>query len=233
MGMILAWLMTLVPTAVGIAGAFVAWRRVRRENVGGMPLVTTTMFVSAAAAGAFLTLALLAITGPWALGQPTPIAVALDPVQQEVFREGSGFVGGYSALEVFSGLDDGTVVLASLGLAAGYLPPAAIAALIAVGAHAVLTGRVFRRSITVGAVATAGICVVFGTLQQGLANAAGSQASLQLRDAVAGMTDGGFLMLVRVPQYNPWPVAAAVGFLALAVIVRRGARIAEQSRGLV
>lgn len=233
MGTIVAWVVVLVPTAVLVGWAFVAWRRVRSESVGGMPLVTATMFLSAAAAGVFLTLALLAVIGPWTLGQATPIAVALDPLQQEVFRDGSGFVGGFSTVEVFSGLDDGTVVLASLGLAAGHLPPAAIAALIGVAAHAVLTGRVFRRSITLGAVLTAGICLVFGSLQQALVNAAGSQASLQMRDAVEGMTDGGFLMLVQVPPYNPWPVAAAVGFLALAVVVRRGALVAEQSRGLV
>lgn len=233
MGTMVAWLVVLVPTAVLVGWAFAAWRHVRSEQAGGMPLVTATLFASAATAGVFLTLGLLAIIGPWALGQAPPIVVGLDPLPQEVFRDGSALVGGYSSLEVLSGLDDGTVALASAGLAVGYLPPAAIAALVGATANAVLTGRVFRRSVAVAAVATAGICLVFGTLQQALANAAGSQASRQVRDAVAGMSDTGFLMLVQVPPYNPWPVAAAVGFLALAVIVRRGARVAEASRGLV
>ncbi|MDZ8171564.1 hypothetical protein [Microbacterium xanthum] len=226
MSTVVSWILIAAPSIIALGLAFRAWRRAHADLPGGDAVVTTTMFAASGAAGWFVSLSLLSALGPALDPGAVRVAINLDPLGQTFFGVSSGtaYVGGIARIDVLAGLGAAPTVLATLSATVGYLPLAAVAALVAVSAHAMLVEAPTRPAVSRVAYTAAAACLVFGTLQQAFGNLA-SYLAIEEIDGVGALPtigDRGFDG-VRFHELisNPWPLGAAVALMTAGLLVQR------------
>lgn len=249
-----AWIyLVAVPVVLIVAGVIVVFARaaMRARQAGeASPVITVTLVVAALWAGfsvigAIVTLAL-------ALGSPE-VAIAF-PVREFWPQLPTGTtIDGPTATLVSGGFTTAGGMVADLSIAArvcwgigqalGWLVPGAIAGLLAVACFQLLAGRAFAPVVARMAMITAVVVMIGGVAAQVLGDVAGSMAAaevLQLSggsyEEVAGIEsvfDAWWPQPAFGITFPFWPIAAGLGFAALASILRHGSRLERDTAGLV
>lgn len=151
--------------------------------------------------------------------------------------------GGFTSAEVqLRGLTTGTRMLWAGGQAAGLLVQVAVAGLIALACFQLLRGAAFARAVARVAMITAVVVLVGGLASAVMSDVAASLASAQLltvTSAAATNVPAGWDPTTLLPQptlhidFPLWPIGAALGFAALAAVLRYGAKLQRDTEGLV
>ena len=152
--------------------------------------------------------------------------------------------GGFTSAEVnVAGLSVGARVLWAVSQGVAWLLPAAIAGLLAVACRQLRTGRAFAPVVSKMAMITAVVVAVGGLTMQITGDIAGNLAAVEVLQwtgaqypDVAGIEDE---LQAWWPQpgfgvtFPFWPLAAGLGFAALAAVFRAGSRLQHDTEGLV
>ncbi|SFI58962.1 MULTISPECIES: hypothetical protein [Microbacterium] len=249
-----AWIyLVAVPVVLVVAGvvfvfARAALRARRADEVS--PVITVTLVVAALWAGfsvvaAIVTLALTLGSPEVAIAFPVrefwpqlPDGTTIDGPTATLVSGGFTSVGGMVA-----DLSLGVRVCWGIGQALSWLVPGAIAGLLAVACFQLLAGRAFAPVVARMAMVTAVVVMVGGVAAQVLGDIAGSMAAAEVLqwsgagyEEVAGIED---VLDAWWPKpavgitFPFWPIAAGLGFAALATILRHGARLERDTAGLV
>lgn len=237
--------------AVVVAGILFA-RSVRRARRSGdpSPVISITLVIGAVWAAVSVIGSLIAVLNTLL----SPTVTMTVPVAGFWPELPAGVVfGGTTATRLSGGFTDATLVIADLSTGArmlwatsqglAILVPGAIAALIAAACFQLLAGRVFAPVLARLAMITAIVVAIGGSAAQVLGDVAGGMASSELFayttggwPEIAGVEDPlrawlpRAAAMVNVPF---WPLAAGLGFAALATIFRYGSRLQRDTDGLV
>ena len=248
-----SWLIIALPiTAILVAVAIwrfsVAVRKSRRLGTGE-PVVKLTCAVAtiwaAACVGAAIAVLNALINTQVSIDFPVagfwprlPDSMRIDGPTASL--ESGGFV---EASGLVSGLGAPARICWAISQALWALVPGAIAAFIAVACAQLLRGRAFTEVVSRAAVITAVIVAAGGFAAQVLGDIAGALAADEVLRIVSaeyseipGIEDPLGAWWPR-PGFNIslpfWPIAAGLGFAALAAIFRFGSRMQRDTEGLV
>lgn len=235
---------------IGFAIIFVVASRRAKTTGDPSPLVGVALWVSAVWAGVSAIAAVVIVLT--ALMQDD-IRVTI-PVQEfwPQLPEGTTFEGptatrvggGFVTAEIVAtGLSTAVRVSWAIGQGLAVLVPGVVAALLAMACFQLKAGRAFAPVVSRMAWVTAAVVAAGATTAQVLSDVAGTMAAAELlrveassyrevagiEDAFdAWMPDPGFLI-----TFPFWPLAAGLGFAALAIILQHGARLQRDTEGLV
>lgn len=243
----LAVVVAVIGTIVVFAGT--ALRRARGGREASSTAVVT-MWIAAAWAALSVVGGVVAVVG----GLLQPDVTITVPVQEFWPALPAGAVvdgmsaarvsGGFTSAELsIAGLSAGARVLWAVSQGLAWLLPAAIAGLLAVACHQLRAGRAFAPVVARMAMITAVVVAVGGVAMQVTGDIAGSMAAaetLRWTSAeyldVPGIEDA---LQAWWPQpgfgvtFPFWPLAAGLGFAALAAVLRFGSRLQRDTEGLV
>lgn len=242
--------LVVVLAIVGVIIAFVRASMRSRRSGDSSPVVSITLSVSALWAGfAVLGAAIAVLT---TLLQPqvqitVPVREFWPQLPDGTSLEGTTATrdsGGFTSADVsVYGLSTAARVCWAIAQALGWLVPGAIAGLIAVACFQLLAGRAFAPVVARMAIVTAVVVTVGGIAAQVLGDVAGSMAATELLTwsgatypDIPGVED---VLQAWWPQagftitFPFWPIAAGLGFAALAAIFRYGSRLQRDTEGLV
>lgn len=250
----IAWYVLAAAALLTAATLVIAARLVSARSGSGEPVIRLTLWV--AVFWAAICLIGAGVTGVAPLLSPGvevtfPVETFWPKLPEGMSVEGhtatiasGGFVEATALVE---GLGWPTRICLALSGVLWWLLPGAIAALIAVACRQLLSGRPFAPVTARMAMWTAVIVALGGFAAQVLGDVAGSLAASQVLgwssgvyDPPAGVEVGpDFDFHDHIPRPGLfinlplWPLAAGLGFAALAVVFRRGSRIQRDTEGLV
>lgn len=223
-------------TTVRVAG----WVAVR---VAGWVAIAWAVFSAAGAAYLVLT-ALLAPSVPITIPVETfwprlPVGTEYDGTTATLEQ------GGFTAAQATElGLSGGVRVCWAVSQALWWLIPGAIATLVAVVSFRLRSGRPLVPALVGLATATAVIVALGGVTAQALGDIAGYQGGVEMLawtsaqyPDVAALPDSDLSTWLPRPRFEItfpfWPVAAGLGFAALAAVFRCSSRLQRETEGLV
>lgn len=176
-----------------------------------------------------------------------PTGVYWPALPDGAFVEGTSATrtgGGFGSADVLvEGLSLGARICWAIGQALWWLLPGAVAAMVALACYRLIRGRVFAPVLSRMSMATAVVVSLGGVAAQVLSDVAGSMASTELLsysgggyDEVAGVEnvlDAWWPQAAFGVSIPFWPIAAGLAFAALAVVLRNGTRLQQDTEGLV
>ncbi|MCB1273770.1 MAG: hypothetical protein KDB25_05175 [Leucobacter sp.] len=246
--------LALLIAAAALAFALAA--RQSRVRGTGDPVIRITMIIAIVWA-MFATIGAVfnavAILDP---GSDTSITFPVETFWPElpegVELEGTGAAlntGGFTQVTgTVAGLDLPTRICWAISQALWWLIPGVIAALIALACRQLRAGSAFAPAVAKATMATAVVVTVGGFAAQVLGDIAGSMAAaevLQWHGATWGGNDALEALGIEDPlsawwpkpgmriELPFWPIAAGLGFAALAAIFRYGAKLQHDQEGLI
>ncbi|MBN9612366.1 MAG: hypothetical protein J0H64_02675 [Actinobacteria bacterium] len=248
-----SWILLAVPIVLLLIGLaiwrFIAAVRKSRLTGTGEPVVKLTYTVAVIWAAGCAIGAVIAVLGtlvPAQVGITFPVMDFWPKLPDELRIEGPSATlesGGFTtAVGVVTGLSLPVRICWAISQALDALVPGAIAAFIAVACAQLLKGRAFTEVVSRMAMVTAVIVAVGGFAAQVLGDVAGTMAAhevLQMTGASWNNTnpDASVDDWWPRPGFNLslpfWPLAAGLGFAALAAIFRYGSRVQRDTEGLV
>ncbi|WP_394771598.1 hypothetical protein [Lacisediminihabitans sp.] len=199
--------------------------------VAAARVVVWAFLVLAVLAGLFtLVFGLGAVVTSLAAGTTAQTLVVDRPLPAGADRGTATLISGTydSASVVVSGLDSGTVVLATIARVAGVLTQAAFAASVALIAWRLLRGRAFRRSLGLTVALTGALLLIGGLVSGGLGMLAAWMTADQLNGSA---TTGGFWPILGVVDGTPLGIGACLMLVGLAF--GYGERLQLDTEGLV
>ena len=194
-------------------------------------IVVWTFFVFACVAGLFTLVFGIAGAITSLAADSTPLTLALDHPLPAAADRGSATIvsGGYDLASIHvSGLDAGTVVLATVARIAGIITQAAIAASVALLAWRLLRGRTFRRSLSLTITLTGALLLIGGLVSGGVGLLASWMAADQLNGRSTG--DGFWPMIGTV---DGTPLGIGICLLLVGLAFEYGERLQRDTEGLV
>ena len=194
-------------------------------------IVVWAFFVFACVAGLFTLVFGIAGAITSLAADSTPLTLALDHPLPAAADRGSATIvsGGYDSASILvSGLDPGTVVLATVARIAGILTQAAIAASVALLAWRLLRGHTFRRSLSLTITFTGALLLIGGLLSGGVGMLASWMAADQLNGNSTG--DGFWPMIGTV---DGAPLGLGICLLLVGLAFEYGERLQRDTEGLV
>ncbi|MFS0866217.1 hypothetical protein AB3M83_02645 [Microbacterium sp. 179-B 1A2 NHS] len=236
-------------TAAVVAAFALGTGRARRSG-DPSPVVRVTSIVAAVWAGLSVIGAVIALL----LGLLSPSVAITMPVQEfwpempagvewdggDAARVGGGFT---SVSLLVDGLSAGVRVMWSISQAIGWLVPGAIAGLLALACFQLLAGRAFAPVVARMAMVTGVVVALGGVTAEVLGGIAGSMASHEVFASAGGSwqdipgIDDPFRAWLPQPtlliEFPFWPIAAGLGFAAVAAIFRYGSRLQKDAEWLV
>lgn len=249
-------IVTLILFFAAAAVAIVLAARKSRASGTGDPIIRLTMVIAvvwAAIATIGATFTVIAVLDPGSDTTITfPVQTFWPSLPDEVELEGMTATlnsGGFTEVTgTVSGLSLATRICWAISQGLWWLIPAVIAALIALACRELRAGRAFAPAVAKMAMITAVVVAAGGFAAQVLGDVAGGMAAVEtLRWSGASWGTGeAFEMLgledplaawwpkpgfhIELPL---WPLAAGLGFAALAAIFRYGSQLQRDQEGLI